>query len=242
MRRALIFILFFSNNIFAATNAVCQNLITNRSEILQELQLENMTICLHRSEYNKEITISIFKRDRDKYKKIAENNSLITPNEIREGQPFIETLSKEKFQIVYSFPRDTYAIELESPDNSVKIVKIYKTIKIDNTLNATPDLISFSIEKEKLEAIDFKSLSYEAAFDKNLLKLSQTSKNKELLITAEKSKLFSAPDASSELDSYLVKGDRIKLLDSWGPWLLIRYENPIKKDTIERWIKISDAL
>lgn len=242
MRFLLLALLIFSNSAFSASNPSCETLQHDLNELFQELSYTKGIACIYTSKKtNDRVTISFFEKTEHSFKKIAENNTFINLQDMQASQPFIDEVSDNYFQLVQYFPRDTYVVELQNINHTIKVKTIQKTIKLDSAISdAPPLLVTFSIKSEQLQTISFNELTQEQAFNGDSLKLAQSSLGKTIPITVEKALLFNAPNADQVSKSYLIKDDKVMLLSGNGEWLKIRYTN--KNKSIDRWIRTSDIL
>lgn len=58
-------------------------------------------------------------------------------------------------------------------------------------------------------------------------------------VPVEKLSLYTAPDAATKSQSYLIKGDQTRMLEFKSHWMKIAFKG--KKQTIERWISLREA-
>ncbi|HUE91685.1 hypothetical protein [Pseudomonas sp.] len=243
MKHILLFLALLTNSATSSPLQECRTIQPGANEIFQELAYKGGLACIYSTmESDKYVTISFFEETLVGYNRIAENNTLIQLQDMQQNQTTIDAIDANRFQIIYQYPRDTYVIELESSEHSIKIASIYKTIKLSSvTIEETPLMVDFSASDEKIETMSFDTLDENQAFGKESLELASSSLEKSIPITTEKAVLFIKPDTMHKSKSYLIKGDQVMLLKAKEEWLLIRYKNN-KNTSIDRWIKLSDVL
>jgi hypothetical protein len=243
MKYIFLIFVFLTNGAVSSPSKNCEELQPDADEIFQELAYKAGIVCIYSTiENNEYVTITFFEKTLENYNKIAKNNTLIQLQDMQSQQPIIDSISDDHFQLIHQFPRDTYVIELESADHSIKITHIHKSIRLNSlTAEETPLLVNFSANEEKLESMSFDTLDQNQAFNNETLELASSSGGKIIPITTEKAMLFIKPDAKHRSNSYLIKGDKIMLLEAKGKWLLVRYTNK-KNISIDRWIMLSDIL
>lgn len=243
MKYILLALALLADTAVSSPNQDCKKIQPNANEIFQELAYEGGLACIYSTqEGGAYVTISFFEEKLGSYNRIAKNNTLIPLQDMQQNQITIDTTGVNEFQIVYQYPRDTYAIELKNISHSIKIARIHKTIRLSSlTTQETPLMVEFSVSDEKIEYMSFDTLDENKAFGSENLDLSLSSLEKSIPITAEKAMLFIRPDRIYKSKSYLIRNDQVTLLKAQEDWLLIRYANN-KNVSIERWIKISDIL
>lgn len=243
MKYILIALALLASNATSSPGQNCKKIQPDADEIFQELAYEGGLVCIYSAQENGAYaTISFFEEKLGNYNRITKNNILINVQDMHQNQATIEAIDTNRFQIIYQYPRDTYAIELKALERSIKIAKIIKVIKLSSlTTEETPLMVEFSVGDEKIESMSFDTLDENQAFGKENLELASSSVGMSVPITTEKAMLFPEPDAMHKLKSYLIKDDKVTLLKAKKEWLLIRYKNN-KSAPIDRWIKVSDIL
>lgn len=243
MKYVLLALTLFTSSAFSSSSQNCENLQPDADEVFQELVYTGGIACIYSTiENNAHATISFFEKTLGNYNRIAKNNTLILLQDMQPYQPTIDAISANRFQLTHQFPRDTYVIELERLDHSIKITNIHKSIRLNSlTAEETPLSVDFSAKEEKLKSMSFDTLDQNQAFNKKALELASSSIGKIIPITAEKAVLFIKPDIKHRSKAYLIKGDKIMLREAKEKWLLVRYTNK-KSISTDRWIMLSDIL
>jgi|GEM_PF-6823056 len=232
-------LLFFSQLSLSQGGLTCSVLQPNNEEIFQEIIYKKWLACIYSSTENKEtVIIRFFKKEKNAYHTIAKNSTLLRPDEMHSNPPTLEATNQNRFQIVYSFPRDTYVIGLQAVGSKISLSKIYKSIRL-NLPEEDPITITISKKESALEKLKFETITQANAFNSGSMQLSPTSIGEKVKISAMKATLFNGPSPDKKTNSYLIKNDEIELIEVSGEWLYVRYKS---KTTIEKWINISDIL
>lgn len=245
MKYTYLFLLsLLSSTSSALENSSCIKAQPEAQEIFQELKYENGIACIYSEPSEGEhAKISFFDFKLNEYKEIASNRKLLLIDEMQSTvPPTLEIVSSHKFQITYSYPRDTYVIGIEQKNQNIIINEIYKSARLSASgPNDEALLITLSVTPSKINTLSFGSITQEEAFNAENLELLPGTSGSTAVISSNKSVLFNAPNDASKTKMYLIKGDTVELLEFKKNWLLIRYKIQ-KNKTIEKWIKFSDII
>lgn len=196
------------------------------------------SVCITDSEESENYKITLREKISGAYKNLSVNDSLF-----HGGEELTADISNDgNLSLVSLNPKDTYDVKVLVVADNAYLVEACHTVITDSPapdVEAASQIVLCRNYPSKTQ--NFSTASGEGVFDSSKLIFSLTESSSKLLISAEKTFLFSESNESSVTKMYLVKGDFVEVLNSDKQWLFVRYVSN-KKKVIEKWINVSAVL
>lgn len=244
MRILILTLFFLMSNAYAITNNqhLCQSLLTDKETVFASFKENNhFLICIHQNKQDDEYArINFYKKNKNGYQKIAENNRLIYLDDVKLGAHFIDVyvVEENKFQLFYQYPKTKIVISLMQRDNEILIENISKDIRL-NTLDENDHILSLSLFKNFEKKIKFEEANLEQLLERDGFQLFPG--KYKARITSHKAYLLNSPDSDDLSKMYLIENDLVDVLQYKNNYLKISYK---KKNGhhIKKWISMIDIL
>lgn len=233
--------LMLASKLSLAENSLCMSIKPSIDVLYDELSFEKGAVCVYKLQGDDEKVEVAFLISVDGEHKEIVNRTFFKVADVESAAPVLTLANEGNFQIVQEFPRNALAVTLKLTGSTIKLERIQQSIKLESAEFDTPHVLDISMKKTELELLNFEGLSQEQAYRAGAFELSQSSIESYVEVTSERADLLKNYKEHHNSRSYLVKGDKIKILKFEENFFFVEYAKK-NGSTVKGWIKISDTL
>lgn len=227
----------------ALAGELCKELIPDEAALFQSYDLGKDFACLYStSDTDEYATLSFYSKQKNASRLIASNKSLITANDARDQMnvPDINKSDNGSVQLLWSYPNGVDWLKLSFSNGELYLVNAGKELRLPVSLveGEVNSLVLVNVAKGS-STVPFSKINRDQVFDKNALSLEPGSFA--AAVSQDKATLYIDASEGSRTKGYLIKGDRVRILEYRFGFLKIAYESK-SGAVLHRWIELSSVI